>query len=65
MRIRSTLRSAKGGLSAWLPPQWILHRRMFHLRQAERPLPGLDSGSGAGMTEGVGGGGGLAVSDQA
>ena len=35
---RSTLRSSRGGLSAWLPPRLsglsarrILHRRMFHL----------------------------------
>ena len=31
--------------STLLPPRRILPRRMFHLRQGERPLPGMDSGS--------------------
>ena len=31
--------------STLLPPRRILQRRMFHLRQGERPLPGMDSGS--------------------
>ena len=55
--IRSTLRSSEGGLSAWLPPQRILHRRMFHLRQGEPPLPGMDSGLGGRNDGGRRGGG--------
>ena len=31
--------------STLLPPRRILQRQMFHLRQGERPLPGMDSGS--------------------
>ena len=65
--LRSTLRYAKGALSARFPFGGILHRRMFHLRHGERPLLGMDSCSakgglsalrtfgpcrGTGMTEG-------------